>query len=264
MAEVTEAIKERFQNYVSRWNSYQTLYHKKEEEFLQEFAQTGRKSAKLQAALTRVNITSFLLSQNMLFMSLSGRRHEKALNEARKSCYQSILHVTEVTNQYINAPLSDYLVYQNDLKLFDDIERFQLARKLLFTVDYLEIGYGENTKWKWSIADLMLRAIVAARNIMNIEEMGREFAPTKNGYQERVWHWQIVRQGLQHAALLCRNKYELVSRSINDLRAGIELLQALYRLLMLTGEREYAEKVKTQERVWKKKMEEDFQKKDST
>ena len=41
-------------------------------------------------------------------------------------------------------------------------------RKMGFTIDSLEDGYGDNSKWKWSFVDLEGRFAATAKNLLNL------------------------------------------------------------------------------------------------
>ena len=65
---------------------------------------------------------------------------------------------------------------------------------------------------------------------------------------------------LSDSATAYRDKYEMSSRRIDDMRNGIRYLLALRRLYIAVGNAEQAEEVKRKALVWKDKMDADHKK----
>jgi hypothetical protein len=88
--------------------------------------------------------------------------------------------------------------------------------------------------------------------------------PRIEGYSERLAHLQLVKKLLQQSADRYREKYELSTMRLDDIKKAILFLAAMKRLHTLLGEVEEAEVVKKKMEIWKTKMEDDQKKQEMT
>ena len=68
---------------------------------------------------------------------------------------------------------------------------------------------------------------------------------------------RLIRTLLDKSANAYRDKYELSSRRLDDMKAAINFLLALRRVSVTLGESETAEELKKKAMTWKEKMEAD-------
>ena len=73
---------------------------------------------------------------------------------------------------------------------------------------------------------------------------------------------ELVKQLLQKAADKYREKYELSTRRIDDMKLAINYLKALKRLYITLNEKQNLEIIKKKIEVWNTKMEADLKKKE--
>jgi len=138
------------------------------------------------------------------------------------------------------------------------------VRKLGFTIDSLVEGFGENSKWKWSFVELEGRFAAVAKNLLNLKTFVSGLDPRSEGYSARLSHLSLAKELLQQAADRYREKYELSTMRIDDIKVGINFLTALRRLHFVLGESEHADVVKKKSEIWRTKMENDLKKAEET
>jgi len=222
--------------------------------------ESGGAYKKLTLADERLNLASWFLVLNRMSVALLGVRNDAYLNDARKSCYQSIIFLEDVVTNLIDVPFSDYEMQLQSIEGFEDQKRFQLMRKLGFTIQTVESDFGENSKWRWSFVELEGRFAAISKNLINLKTIIAGLDPRVDGYKERVGHLNLAKDLLQKAADRYREKYELSTLRMDDFKLAIAYLSALRRLHMLLGEANQAEVVKRKIDVWRTKMDADDKK----
>jgi len=236
---------------------------KKAKETLDASAE-GANFKKLALADDNLNLVANYLVMNSLSLSILGVKNEAYLNEGRKCVYKALICLEEVVSPLIDAPFSDYEQGLETIATFSDDARYSLVRKIGFTIQSLEDGYGENSKWKWSFVDLEGRFAVVAKNLLNLKTFIAGMDPRVEGYSSRMAHLGLTRELLQQAADRYREKYELSTMRIDDIKAGINFLAAARRLHIVLGEGDQADVVKKKADIWRTKMENDLKKAEET
>ena len=135
-----------------------------------------------------------------------------------------------------------------------------LLCKIGFSLDSIQEGFGENSKWKWSFVELEGRFAAVTKNLLNLKTLIAGMDPRSPGYSARLAHLSMARELLQQAADRYREKYELSTLRVDDIKAGINFLLALRRLHVVLGEGDQAEVVKKKADIWHTKMENDLRK----
>jgi hypothetical protein len=207
-----------------------------------------------------LNLVSDFNLMNALSLSLLGIKNEGYLNEARKCCYRCIINAEEIVSPYVDAPFSDYEQSLESIGDIDDPERFAFVRKLGFAIDSVVEGFGVNSKWKWSFVELAGRYAVITKNLINLKTYLGRLDPRVEGYSQRLAHMQLAKRLLQQAADRYREKYELSTMRLDDIKQAIAYLAALKRLHTLLAEVEESEVIKKKIDIWKAKMEADQKK----
>jgi hypothetical protein len=217
-------------------------------------------SIRFELADRYLNIVSYYNLMSALSLSLLGIKNESFLNDGRKSCYKSIIYMEEIVSPYIDAAFSDYQQGVESLKHFDDRSKYRFLCKLGFSIDSIIEGFGAGSKWKWSFVELQGRYAVIAKNLLNLKSFISQLDPRVQGYSQRLSHMQLVKKILQQSADRYREKYELSTMRLDDIKKAILFLAAMKRLHTLLGEVEEAEVVKKKMEIWKTKMEDDQKK----
>ena len=86
------------------------------------------------------------------------------------------------------------------------------------------------------------------------------FDPRSDNYEPTVLYIRLIEKLLNSAATGYRDRYELSTRRIDDMRDAIKYLLALRRLYVVLGNSEQAEEIKKKAVVWKDKMDADQKK----
>ncbi|KGE73501.1 hypothetical protein [Spirochaeta lutea] len=219
--------------------------------------QQGREYKLIALAEERANLASLYLLLNRISIALLGMKSEPFLNDARKSCYEAIIHLENVVTGRIDAPFSDYEQAHEAIEGFTDPERYDLVRKIGLTIQGVERGFGDNSKWKWSFVELEGRFAAVSKNIINLKSVVAGLDPRVDGYRERLKLLNLAKRWLMIAADRYREKYELSTTRIDDFKTAIAFLAALRRLHMMLGENDQAEQIRKKADVWKAKMEDD-------
>lgn len=233
------------------------------EKKLKEVAASGGAGAnqqKIVLAEDNINLVAQYLLMNSLSLSLLGLKNESHLNEARKCIYKTIIYLEEIVSAFIDVAFSEYEAGLASIEAYSDESRYDLVRKIGFAIDSLEDGYGDNSKWKWSFVELEGRYAVVAKNMLNLKTLVTGMDPRSEGYSARLSHLSLVKELLQQAADRYREKYELSTMRLDDIKIAIHLLAALRRVHMVLGESEQADVVKKKIDIWRSKMENDMKK----
>jgi len=216
--------------------------------------------ARFRVAGECLNQVSYYCLMHYLSVSLLDVKNEGFLNEARKSCYKSIISLEQTVSPLVDAAFSEYETGVVGLGELPDGVKLAYLRKLGFAIDSVAEGYGSNTKWKWSFVELEGRYAVVAKNLLNLKTFLAQQDPRVEGYPQRQAHMSLARRLLQQSADRYREKYELSTQRLDDIKQATLFLSALRRLYVLLGEAEEAEVIKRKIDIWKAKMEDDQRK----
>ncbi len=219
---------------------------------------------KLTLAEDNLNIVANYLIMSSLSLSLLGVKNEAYLNEARKCIYKALIYLEEIVSALVDVPFGDYEQGLESISALSDESKYALMRKLGFSIDSLKDGYGENSKWKWSFVELEGRFAVVAKNFLNLKTFVAGMDPRSEGFSARTAHLAMVKELLQQAADRYREKYELSTMRIDDIKVGINYLSAVRRLHVVLGEADQADVVKKKADIWRAKMENDIKKAEET
>ncbi len=198
---------------------------------------------------------------NNLSLALLETKNTDALNEGRKTLYKAIIYLEEIVTNLIDAPFDEYKDEVEQIANISLEKRYELVRKIGLAIRLIVDAYGENTKWKWSFVELEGRFSTVAKNIVNLKDVIRiYFDPRNPEYDTAVFYLRLIKKLLAQSADGYRDRYELSTRRIDDMRLAINYLKALRRLHIVLDEAVDAEEVKKKALVWKSKMEIDQKK----
>src|SRR5690606_22455360 len=191
---------------------------------------SGKEYKLLALAADRLDLASHYLLMNQISLSLLGVKNEAFINDARKSCYESIIHLENVVTNRIDVPFSDYEDAHEKIEGFTDKERYELVRKIGYTIEAVEEDFGENSKWKWSFVELEGRFATVTKNLLNLKTLIPGMDPRADNYPERMKFFDLVKKWLNAAADRYRERYELSTLRIDDFKVAISYLGALRRI----------------------------------
>ena len=208
-----------------------------------------------------LNLAAYYLLLNDISLSLLGIKNETFLNDARKSCYESIIYLEKIVTDQTDAPFSELEEYWKAIEDLSDRRRYDIMCKLGFTIESVMENFGENTKWKWSFVDLNGRYATAFKNLIDFRTLVAGLDPRVADYQIRHKMLNRIKQLLNKSADDFRLKYELSTSRIDDFKMAIRFLSALRRIHTILGENDHAQEIKRKGVLWRQKMEKDAQKK---
>ena len=263
MKKPSEEARRRYTEYIKDYKSAIDAFLTKEKKAKEEVGGAIDNYRKLALAEDYLNLVANYLLMSSLSLSFLGVKNEAYLNEARKCVYKTIIYIEEIVSPIIDAPFSDYEAGLATIADFPDASRYDLVRKIGFSIDSLQEGLGENSKWKWSFVELQGRFACVTKNLLNLKTLVAGLDPRAEGYTARLSHLSLAKELLQQAADRYREKYELSTMRIDDIKLGINLLLALRRLHVVLSESDQAEVVKKKTEIWRLKMENDIKKADA-
>jgi len=266
MKKPSDEARRRYADYIKDYKNAIDAVSEKEKRLKEQIAagMEGAAFKRLELAEDDLNLVAQYLVMNSLSISFLGVKIEAYLNEGRKCIYKALIYLEEIVSPLVDAPFADYETGLETIATFSDEDRYSFVRKLGFTIDSLVEGYGENSKWKWSFVELEGRFAVVTKNLINLKTFVAGMDPRVEGFSARMAHLGLARELLQQAADRYREKYELSTMRIDDIKAGINFLAAVRRLHAVLGESEHADVVKKKADIWRTKMENDLKKAETT
>ncbi|HOV38839.1 MAG TPA: hypothetical protein PLG79_08965 [Spirochaetales bacterium] len=265
MGKISVEAKRRYFEKVKEYKTILEQFIQREKNLLKvvEKGDSNAAYVKINLAEESLNLASYYLLLNEISLSLLAVKNDSFLNEARKSCYKSIIYLEDVVSNCIDTPYSDYKEKLELIEGMQDEKRYALVQKLGFTIQSVIDAFGEQSKWKWSFVELEGRFATVAKNIFNMKNLAEGLDPRSEGYQFRTSHLNLLKDLLQKAADRYREKYELSTLRIDDFKLAISYLGALRRLYLLLGDGPNAETIRKKIEVWTQKMADDERRLDS-
>ena len=204
---------------------------------------------------------SLYVAQNSLSLKLLEVKNNDALNDARKMLYKAIIYLEEIVTSIIDCPYSELSENHERISNVDINKRYLIIRKLGLEIQILKDAFGDNSKWKWSFVELEGRFATVAKNLIDMKAAGADyFDPRAQDYETTILYVRMIQKLLDKAANAYRDRYELSTRRIDDMRNAIKYLLALRKLYIVLGRSNESEEVKKKAVVWKDKMDSDQKK----
>lgn len=208
-----------------------------------------------------IHVTTMYVMINNLSVEVLATKNTDALNEGRKTLYKTIIYLEETVTNMIDAAFTEYESNLEEISNMPLKKRYILVRKLGLAIRLVIDAYGDNTKWKWSFVELEGRFATVAKNLLDLKETCKiYFDPQNPSYDIAVYYLRLVKKLLGKAADGYRDRYELSTHRLDDIRLAINYLIALRRIQLLLNDKDEAEEIKKKALVWKSKMEIDQKK----
>lgn len=218
----------------------------------------GVEYQKLNLCDEMIGVATYYIQINALTVELVNTKDNEALNNARKMLYKAIIYLEEVVSNVVDALQSDM---EEKLALISNAsveKRFYLIRKLGLCIDILIEAFGDNSKWKESFVELQGRFATVAKNLLDLKKATKDyFDPNSPDYETSVLYIRLIRKLYDQSATAYRDRYELATHRIDDMRIAILFLSGARRVAIALGEAEEAEEIKKKAGVWKQKVEAD-------
>ncbi|MCL2295207.1 MAG: hypothetical protein FWC36_10175 [Spirochaetes bacterium] len=263
MAKVTQQARKNYTDHITKYKKIIDEIQGKENKFnldIKADKVENPEAAKIEMADAILNLSSYYILLNALSATLLGVKNENYLNEARKAVYRALIFLEAVVTNIIDLPFSELSEHHEKISDFPDKGRFEISKKLAFTVDMIKEAFGENSKWKWSFVELEGRSATVIKNLINYKTLISGMDPSYADYEIVMNHLIMIKKILMTAATRYREKYELNTFRIDDFKLALNYLSALRRLHIYLGESNDAETVKKNLEIWKVKMEKDSSK----
>lgn len=202
-----------------------------------------------------IGVATYYITINNLSVELVNTKNNDALNDARKSLYKAIIYLEDTVSNIIDAQYSDLEDRLTEISNIPLEKRYYIIRKLGLAINLLIDAYGDNTKWRWSFVELQGRFATVAKNMIDMKKGSKDyFDPNSPDYDNTVLYIRMIRKLLDQSATAYRDRYELSTHRIDDMRCAINYLIALRRLLIIIGNSEDGEDIKKKALVWKDKL----------
>jgi len=263
MAKISEETRLHFSETIMPYKEKINLTLEKEKTMLNSMHQgdIGYENKKILLCEDMIYVASLYMAQNSLSLRVMDVKNNDALNDARKVLYKAIIYLEDIVTNTIDMPYSDLVPYHEKIENVTVARRYSVIRKLGLAITLLKDAFGDNSKWKWSFVELEGRYTTVAKNLIDMRSCVKEyFDPRSENYETVVLYIRMITKMLNDSATAYRDKYELSTRRIDDMRNGIKYLLALRKLNIAIGNSEQAEEVKKKAVVWKDKMDADAKK----
>lgn len=260
MAKISEQTRLQFKEAVRPYEEKITATLEKEKTILNTIhpGDLGSEYKKLALCEDVIYVSTLYMAQNSLSLKLMEVKNNEALNDARKMLYKAVIYLEDVVTGQIDIPYGDLSPYHEKIGNTPLVQRYTLIRKLGLAINMLKDAFGDNSKWKWSFVELDGRFAAVAKNLIDTKAAVKDyFDPRAREYETTVEYMRLIMKLLDQSASSYRDKYELSSRRIDDMRNGIKYLLALHRLYIVLGKSQDAEDIKKKAMVWRDKMDAD-------
>lgn len=218
----------------------------------------GVEYQKLNLCDEMIGVATYYIQINALTVELVNTKDNEALNNARKMLYKAIIYLEEVVSNVVDALQSDMEKKLASISNASVEKRFYLIRKLGLCIDILIEAFGDNSKWKESFVELQGRFATVAKNLLDLKKATKDyFDPNSPDYETSVLYIRLIRKLYDQSATAYRDRYELATHRIDDMRIAILFLSGARRVAIALGEAEEAEEIKKKAGVWRQKVEAD-------
>ncbi len=235
-------------------------YLKKEKEMLELMKKdsAGVEYKKLLLCEEMIYVATLYININNISVQIIEAKNNDALNDARKTIYKAIIYLEEIVSNIVDCPYADLEPRLARISNTPLEKRFYIVKKLGLVIELLADAFGDNSKWKWTFVEIRGRFTVVAKNLLDMKQAAKVMNdPRDPDYDNTVLYVRLVRKMIDDSATEYRDKYELNTRRLDDIRVAINYLIALRRIAMILGDKEESEEIKKKAAVWKEKMEAD-------
>lgn len=265
MAKIAEQARKQYSEYIAPHKNSIAELNAKEKRIELEISQDKANESykRLDLAKDNLRAVSLYMVINSLSLIHLGIKNEKALDNARKTCYKAIIQLEKVFTNLMDVPYSDYeeaLLATSD---FPEMKRYELIRKTGLSIALIQDAFGEKSKWKWFFVDLQARLATIAKNTLNLKMLNKGLDPRVQSFQKRNDFFNLTRKLLENSAEAYRLKYEIVTSHVNDFRKAISYLSQLKRLCLILNLNNEVSTLKKKIDVWTTKMEQDYRHKEA-
>ncbi|MDR2733346.1 MAG: hypothetical protein LBC99_01735 [Spirochaetota bacterium] len=213
-------------------------------------------------AMNNLKLVAYYCNMNKESMAIMNIKNENYLNDARKVLYQVLINIESVVTNYVDIPPSEIEEKVTAIARLNPERKLNLLNNIGFHIQMVVDSFGDNSKWKWSFVEVEGRYAVIAKNLIDYRQAIGNNDPRKPYYVENINLMRLTKELLERASKRYRDKYEQVTKEVEDIKKSIAFLSALRRIAVLTGESEEAAKLKRMIDITTKMMESGLKKKE--
>ncbi len=252
MGKITEQQRAEFQEKIN-------FYKTKIEEISSQFKNLSIEimKDKEKEPILRIKAANLLMNQITIYCTMNelslfslGVKNTSYLEKARQLLYEVIINLEKTVTNYVDVPFSDYADRLEKISLYSDLDKLNIIKKIGYCIDLVKEDFGENSKWKWSFIEIEARFAVIAKNLFDMRKFQKLDDPREEGFQSRRAHLAIIQKLLRDASNGYREKFELSTKDVEDLKKAIDLQKALLRINMVLGDNDKIDNCKKQIEVW--------------
>ncbi len=183
---------------------------------------------------------------NDVSLNMLGIKNNKSLDIAKSNFSKILQLMKEIVGDDVDREsLKENEEYLANIGKLTPRHINDLANRINDMLFTLKNTMGEDSKWKWLFVELQAKVAVIIRNLVNFSDILKYRDPREEFFRTRIEHMRLAKDSLEEAAKQYRTKYELSSKSREDLKKSIELLEALRKVHIVMGESNDADKLKT-------------------
>ncbi|MES0488712.1 MAG: hypothetical protein ABUK01_01890 [Leptospirales bacterium] len=192
--------------------------------------------------LRQINLN---LDMNDMSERMMGIKNNNYLDTAKRMVGKIFQEIEPVVTMNVDAPLNHNREELDKLKPFTPKQRLNFYKHIQKTIQRLIKGYGESTKWKWSFPELWGKLAITLKNMTDYREMQAIRDPREEFFYDRQELLNTVKETLFDASSQYRSKFEISTKSTNDLVYAMKMLEDLRRIASMTGDMELSKKCKS-------------------
>jgi len=191
--------------------------------------------------LKQINI---YVDMNHLSERMMGIKNNANLDTAKRLLNKLFLEMEKVVTLNVDTSLTHNKEMLDQIKPMTPRMKLNFYKHLERVIRRLVAGYGENTKWKWSFPELWGKLAIIGKNIIDFREIQGKRDPREEFYYDRQELLNTVKDALFNASAQYRDKFEISTKSTNDLVFAMKLLEDLRKISAMTGDQELSKKCK--------------------
>ncbi len=198
---------------------------------------------------------NYYIDMNNMSEQMMKIKNNNYLDTAKRLLTRVFIDLEPVVTMNLDAPLNHNRDELDRIKPFNPRQRLNFYKTVQRAIERMIRGYGENTKWKWSFPEYWGKLAIVGKNLIDFREIQSIRDPREEFFYDRQEMLKIVKEALFDASGQYRNKYEISSKSTNDLLYAMKLLEDLRRISSMTGDQELSKKCKSGIEAYKARLE---------
>ena len=196
-------------------------------------------------ATNSVKMINTIILVNELSVNILKINANNYLELGKKEISNMIAYVDKACGNELEGSLTENEEYLANLGEFKPLQRLNLLKAMGDTSRKLMNAFGSNSKWKWFWPDIYFKLTVNAKNLFDFKayEKGHDQLSDPDHYVYRE-HFNLIVESANSTAQFYRQKFDMATQDVGDLKNSILMLDLNRRIFQITGEKEDLEKTK--------------------